>query len=150
MHDENFFAYQRRALRPLLAWGVGSTIAGTLLLPFAGFWRQFGLQAASWGSIDAVLAIAGRRRALLKAEELATHAIEPEAAQREAAQFRRVLLVNAGLDLLYIAAGLFTARRFRARPDRVGLGVGIAVQGLFLLLFDTLLARDVEQRFPSA
>jgi hypothetical protein len=148
MHDENFFVYQRRALRPLLAWGIGSTIVGTLLLPFAGFWRQFGLQAATWGAIDTLLAMIGRRRALHQAESLASHAIEPEMARSEAAQFRRVLLVNAGLDLLYIAAGLFTARRFRDRPDRVGLGVGIAVQGLFLLIFDTLLARDVEQRFP--
>lgn len=150
MHDENFFVYQRRALRPLLSWGVGSTIIGTLLLPFAGFWRQFGLQAASWGAIDAVLAIAGRRRALLRAEALASHSIDDEVAEREAAQFRRVLLVNAGLDLLYIAAGLFTMRRFRDRPDRVGLGAGIAVQGLFLFIFDALLARSVGERFTDA
>lgn len=149
MHDENFFAYQRRALRPLLAWGVGSTLLGTLLLPFAGFWRHFGIQAASWGAIDAVLAIAGRRGALLKAEALAAEQIDEAAVEREAAQFRRILLFNAGLDLLYIASGVFTALRFRHRPERRGLGWGIAVQGLFLLLFDTLLARDVGERFPS-
>lgn len=149
MHDENFFAYQRRALRPLLAWGVGSTILGTLMLPFAGFWRHFGIQAAAWGAIDAALAIAGRRRALLNAEALAAHSIDEEVAAREAEQFRAVLLFNAGLDLLYIASGLLTARRFRDRPDRVGLGAGIAVQGLFLLTFDALLARVIGQRFTE-
>lgn len=149
MHDDNFFVYQRRALRPLLVWGIASTIVGTLLLPFAGFWRQFGLQAASWGAIDAVLAIVGRRRAMLKAEELASNALDPEQADRAAEQFRRVLLINAGLDVLYIASGLFTAGRFRERADRVGLGIGIVVQGLFLLFFDTLLAIAVGRRFPN-
>jgi hypothetical protein len=150
MHDENFFAYQRGALRPLLAWGVGSTILGTLLLPFAGFWRHFGIQAASWGAIDAALAIAGRRRALLKAEAFAAEDIGEAEAAREAEQFQRVLLVNAGLDVLYVAAGALTALRFRDRPKRAGLGWGIAVQGLFLLAFDTLLAREVRQRFTDS
>jgi hypothetical protein len=149
MDQQNFFAYQRRALRPLLAWGVGSTVLGTLMLPARGFWRHFGIQAAAWGAIDAALAIAGRRRALLRAEELASGQLDDGAAVREAAQFRRVLRVNAGLDVLYILSGLLTAAIFRRRADRVGLGVGIAVQGLFLLIFDALLARDVGERFPT-
>lgn len=149
MHDENFFDYQRRALRPLLVWGVGSAVAGALLLPFAGFWRQFGLQAASWGAIDAALAAFGRAGAARKAARLAAGELAADEAEQAAAQFRRVLLVNAGLDLLYIASGLFTALRFRERPDRVGLGAGIVVQGLFLLVFDTLLARAVGRRFGA-
>jgi len=146
MH-ETFFVYQRRALRPLLVWGIGSSVLGALLAPFAGFWRQFGLQAFAWGAIDLGLAIAGRRSALLKAEALASHALDETAERSEAERFRTILLVNAGLDLLYIAAGVWTARAFRDRPERRGLGLGIAVQGLFLLLFDALLARDVERRF---
>lgn len=145
--QETFFVYQRRALRPLLVWGVGSSLLGALLAPLAGFWRQFGLQALAWGMIDLVLAIIGRRSALLKAEALASHAIDEEVAVAEAERFRAILLVNAGLDLLYVAGGLWTARHFRDRPDRRGLGLGIAVQGLFLLCFDALLARDVERRY---
>lgn len=147
MQEPNFYVYQRRALRPLLAWGVGSTVIGTLLLPLAGFWRHFGIQAASWGLIDALLAIAGRRRAVVRAEALANHSLDEDAANRDAERFQQILRFNAGLDVLYIAAGLLTARRFRGRPDRVGLGVGIAVQGLFLLIYDALLARDVGERY---
>lgn len=146
MH-ENFFVYQRRALRPLLAWGIGSTLLGTLLLPFRGFVRHFGIQAAAWGVIDVLLAIVGRRRALLRAEALATHQIDETVALREADQFQKVLRFNAGLDVLYIAAGLFTALRFSSRPDRRGLGLGIAVQGVFLLIFDLLLAHEVERTY---
>lgn len=146
MH-ENFFVYQRRALRPLLAWGVGSSLLGTALLPFPGTARHFGIQAVAWGVIDVLLAMAGRRRALLRAEALAAHQIDETVAAREAEQFEHILRFNAGLDVLYIAAGLLMALRFASRPDRRGLGTGIAVQGSFLLLFDLLLAREVEQQY---
>lgn len=146
MH-KNFFVYQRDALRPLLVWGLGSSLLGAVLLLAQGFWRHFGIQALSWGAIDAALAFAGRRGAERKAEQLASQQIDAATAQHAAKQFQRVLLVNAGLDVLYILSGLFTARRFRERADRRGLGVGIAVQGLFLLIFDTLLAREVGRKY---
>ncbi|HMQ30673.1 MAG TPA: hypothetical protein PKD53_08075 [Chloroflexaceae bacterium] len=145
--EDNFFAYQRRALRPLLAWGIGSSVGGALMLLVPGAARHFGVQAAAWGVIDVLLAIAGRRRALLKAEELAHGDLDEAAAAREAEGFQRLLALNAWLDLLYIAAGLAVAARWRDRPDRRGLGLGVAVQGLFLLVFDALLARDIDRRF---
>lgn len=146
--DHNFFVYQRRALRPLLRWGVGSSLAGAAmaLLPSA-YWRQFGMQAAAWGAIDAALAIAGRRSALLKAERSFAGDMSEAKERDEAEQFRRILLVNAGLDVIYIVAGLATARRYADRPGRRGLGHGVAAQGLFLLIFDSLLARDVGARW---
>ncbi|MBX0327313.1 hypothetical protein K2Z83_06430 [Oscillochloris sp. ZM17-4] len=146
--DHNFFAYQRRALRPLLRWGMGSSVVGVglALLP-SDYWRQMGLQAAAWGVIDAALAFAGRRSALLKAERSFAGDLSEAKEHAEADQFRRILLVNAGLDVLYIVAGLATAQYYADRPDRRGLGHGIAVQGLFLLIFDSLLARDVGARW---
>jgi hypothetical protein len=146
--DHNFFVYQRRALRPLLRWGMGSSVVGTALalLP-SSYWRQLGVQAAAWGMIDAILAVAGRRSALLKAEH--SFAGDLSEAQEHVAveQFRRILQVNAGLDVLYIVAGLAVARRYADTPGRRGLGHGIAIQGLFLLIFDSLLARDVGARW---
>lgn len=149
MHD-TFYVYQRRGLRPLLIWGIGSSMAGALLalLP-SRFWRQFGLQAAGWGIIDVLLAIAGRRQALVRAEELASQARDEAAAQRDAEQLRRVLLLNAGLDVLYIASGAWTARRYAAEPGRRGLGLGIVVQGLFLLIYDLLFARAIGKKYPA-
>jgi hypothetical protein len=151
MHEHNhsnFFVYQRRALSPLLRWGIGSSLLGAaLLLVPRPFWRQFGLQAVTWGMIDVLLAIAGRRQALVRAEQFASGALDETDVEREATTFERILLVNAGLDVGYIAAGGLTAAWFADRPDRRGLGLGILVQGLFLLLFDALLARDVRRRF---
>ncbi|NJN16828.1 MAG: hypothetical protein HC822_11455 [Oscillochloris sp.] len=145
MH-ENFYVFQRRGLGPLLRWGIGSSLAGALLLlvprPFV---RQFGAQAVAWGVIDVLLAIAGRRQALLRAEALATHARDEAEARRDADNLRRILLFNAGLDLLYIAAGIWTARRYADNSGRRGLGVGVLVQGAFLLIYDLLFARAVER-----
>jgi hypothetical protein len=147
MHDENFFVYQRKALEPLLAWGTGSSVGGALLMLVPGFARHFGIQAAAWGVIDVALAMAGRRRALLKAEEAAHGDLDEQAIAREAEQFRNILAFNAGLDVLYIAVGLAVAARYAGRPDRRGLGYGVAAQGAFLLAFDALLARDMGRRF---
>lgn len=148
MH-ETFFVYQRRALRPLLAWGIFSSLGGGLLLLVPGLWRHFGLQAVVWGVIDVLLAIVGRRSALLKAEALASGSLDEADATREAERFRNILAFNAGLDVLYIIVGLAVAARWVERADRRGLGYGVAVQGAFLLLFDALLARDVNRRFVA-
>jgi len=144
--QENFFLYQHKALRPLLVWGLLSSLGGTLLLFRPGLWRHFGLQALVWGVIDLLLAVAGRRGALRKAAALAEGAIDAAGVTREARNFRTILAVNSGLDLLYILIGLAVAVRWTERADRRGLGYGVALQGAFLLIFDGLLARDVTQR----
>jgi hypothetical protein len=145
--SDNFFRYQRRVLGILLAWGAGSILITPLaLFRRDPFWRQFGVQAFTWGAIDAALAVFGRRSAARKAAQHERGELSAADARREAAKFRRILLVNAGLDVLYIASGLWTARRFRDRRDRQGLGIGIAVQGVFLLVYDAALAWDVGRR----
>ncbi|MEI7644417.1 MAG: hypothetical protein WCJ55_09065 [Chloroflexales bacterium] len=146
--EHNFFVYQRRALRPLLRWGIGSSVVGaTLILLPNDYWRQFGTQAVTWGVIDAALAVAGQRAALVKAEQSFAGDVSETQEYHEAEQFRRILLVNIGLDVFYILIGLVTASRYAALPKRRGLGHGITLQGIFLLIFDSLLARNVGARW---
>ncbi|WP_129627840.1 DUF6992 family protein [Candidatus Oscillochloris fontis] len=146
--DHNFFVYQRRSLMPLLQWGVGSSVLGTALTLLPNdYWRQFGTQAFTWGMIDAVLAFAGRRSALLKAEEFFAGDMSEVQEHTHAEQFHRLLMLNAGLDVIYILAGIALAQRYAESPKRRGLGHGVALQGAFLLLFDARLARDVDARW---
>lgn len=147
MHDQNFFVYQRQSLQPLLLWGIGSSLAGAAMLLVPGYIRHFGLQALSWGAIDLLLAAAGRRQALLKAEALEQGELDEATVQAEAERFQQILAFNAGLDVVYIAVGLAVATTWAERDDRRGMGHGIAVQGAFLLAFDAWLAREVGQRF---
>ena len=147
MKQESFYSYQQRRLRRLLFWGLASTVAGGLLLPWrSAFWRQFALQAMLWGAIDAALAFFGRRSAVRKTEQYMQGKLDSITEQRDARNFRRVLLINAGLDVGYVAVGLWLLTFFSRRPDLQGAGLGVLVQGIWLLLFDSLLARDVQQR----
>lgn len=136
--QQEFFAWQHDALGWLLAWGAGSVIAGAgLATSHRPDLRQVGLQAIVWGAIDAALALSGRRGA--RANQRHDPASASRSASQEAARFQRIVAINAGLDLLYIAGGLRLAQTARRDSSRYGTGVGIAIQGLFLLLYDSLL-----------
>jgi hypothetical protein len=131
--------FENRLGRRLLAWGAASVATGATLA-LAGrarddrFLRAFGSQTIGWGAIDAGLAVGGLVRSRRLLGDPPADAI---AREREAARVRRILIVNAGLDLLYIAGGLAVAAG-RGRTDRAAQGHGLAAaaQGAFLLGFD--------------
>jgi hypothetical protein len=133
------YAFEARLAHRLLAWGLASVVGGAAL-GIAGaaggnpFLRAFGSQTVGWGAIDGALALGGRARA---ARLLAEPPADPAAPAREATRARRLLLVNAGLDVVYIGTGLVVATG-RGRSDAAVRGHGLAtvVQGAFLLAFD--------------
>jgi carboxylesterase len=147
--------FQDALTRRLLLWSAASVVAGvTLLLWGDAFWRGVGLQAVAWGAIDAGIALAGRRsankRVLKQAEKAANAAELAEFAAREAHSLRRLLWINTGLDVLYVAGGAALALTL-GRSDEFarGNGWGIVVQGGFLFLFDLLHALTVPAPAPS-
>jgi hypothetical protein len=142
--SQNFFRFQHRALGVLWAWGLGSVAVGvSALLSRDQRIRQAGLQAIAWGAIDAALAWFGRRSARAKISRGADDG--PQQARR----FRTILLINAGLDIGYLAGGAALLRGARGRDERVGMGVGILIQGLFLLIYDSVLAWMVGRRVKA-
>jgi hypothetical protein len=130
----------------LLRWAAGSVLAGTpLALVGSPFWRGFGVQTAAWGLIDGVIALAGARGAAAKAARPESH--PPARQAEEAATLRRVLGINAGLDVAYVLGGLVLARtRGRKEPFLRGTGWGIVAQGAFLLGFDLVHRRLIPRR----
>lgn len=148
--QDNFYGYQQRRLSILLGWGVASAALGGIMQLFAqDFWKQFGLQALAWGAIDAALALVGIRSARNKERRYEQKELGSADEKKEARTIRRVLLINAGLDALYILSGSWVIWRFQMHTDRQGMGVGILLQGAWLLVFDALLARDVKKRWLS-
>jgi hypothetical protein len=103
----------------LLLWSIpwmGASIIGLTLTsdPAArGWWMMNGV----WGFINSAIAMVGF---LTPEPELET--------------LRNLLLINAGIDVLYIAGGVFLL----TRPDPMwqGAGWGVVLQGAFLLVFD--------------
>lgn len=139
---ETFYDYQRRRFGILLAWGLGCVATGPLgLFTRDPFWRNFGLQAAGWGVVNAGIAFWGRRGASTKAAK------EPDEAtiHKDAKNLQRLLLINAGLDATYIAGGLWLTRQ--ERRDRQGMGWGIVLQGMFLFFYDSLIGLEVGRRW---
>lgn len=131
--------------RRLLLWSALSIGAGIGLLIFGGpFWRGFGVQALAWGGIDAAIALFGQRSARQR-RDAGPHG--PATFEREARNLRRLLWINTGLDVLYVAGGLVLMVTLGAQnPFMSGNGWGVIVQGGFLFCFDLLHALAVPRK----
>lgn len=143
MNDsQDFFRFQYRALGVLWAWGLGSVAAGVpALLSRDQRIRQAGVQAIVWGAIDAALAWFGRRGARDKIRQ------GVDDGSQQARRFRTILLINVGLDVGYVGGGWALLCGGHGRDQRVGMGFGIIIQGLFLLVYDSVLAWMVGRRW---
>lgn len=117
-----------------IGWGVASRLRTD------GVTRYVHEMNAAWNGINLTLGVVGlvRNRRPPAAEE----------ALRVHHRTRTVFAINAGLDVLYIAAGSAmwsSAQTAGAQRDRVeGYGRSIVLQGAFLFAFDLamLLAHD--------
>lgn len=133
---------ERSLLGVLTGWAAGSVAVGGVLWRAGtrsdnAVLRAFGRQSAAWGAIDGVIAAIGwsRRRS--------------GAQQTRAADLRRVLAVNAGLDVGYVLGGiwLIAARESLGRrpgysaDQATGDGAAVIAQGTFLLVLDAVHAR---------
>ncbi len=142
----NFYQYQRERTRILLGWGLANVAGGAVggWLNRAKFWRQFWGQALGWGAIDALIAVFGLRGASKKL----SHPPSQQALAKDIRFFHRLLFINAFLDVGYMAAGLIIRQRGKFDPQvRAGIGTGFVVQGFFLFIYDSLLAREVKRRW---
>lgn len=108
--------------RVLGGWAAASVAVGVGLAARPAT-RGLGRQTAAWGAVDGAIALVGSRR-------------RARSGPTDPARLRRVLLVNAALDVGYLAAGAWLVRNGRWRGD----GQAVLVQGAFLLLLDTTAA----------
>ncbi len=152
----NLYRFQQRSFPILLGWALGSIAAGILWMKNPhGATAGFGSQFAGWGAINAILAAFGLTSARRNLERQAQGKICADEHDRQAQNFERFVLLNAGLDLGYIAAGAWLAKTPPQQVDtpgakpvsfRKGMGWGIVAQGAFLLVWDLLLALLVHKR----
>ena len=133
MWSDTLLAAERAHLVRLIAWGAASVVAGTALLLLATVRRgpspllgNFAVQCAAWGAIDLAIAFAAWRG--LAVRDLAG-----------ATKLDRLLWLNTGLDVGYVAVGVALAVvgwQLGRRLGLVGAGLGVVVQGLALLVLD--------------
>ncbi|MGI8536250.1 MAG: DUF6992 family protein [Mycobacteriales bacterium] len=114
---------EQQLTRVLGAWAAASVVLGAAL-SVSPRTRGFGRQTAAWGAVDGAIAYVGARNRAAKGPT-------------DPGRLRRVLLVNAGLDVGYLAAGTWLVQRPRWRGD----GAAVLLQGAFLLVLDTAAAK---------
>ena len=138
--------------RRLVAWGVFSVLVGAAaLLTGDAFWRGVGAMFVAWGAVDLGIGVVARRMAEAGRKRTIGNT---EARTRETHRIRRILLLNAALDVLYVLGGLWFGLGIgvglTAAGDawRAGVGLGIVLQGAFLLAFDLVHARWVPAPGP--
>lgn len=152
MAQRDIWTEQQRLSLILGAWGLGSVAVGELLRRAgrrrgSAFLVGFGRQQSGWGAIDAAIAGFGAIRSRQKQAGLP----DPDAAavqESERSSLHRILLVNTGLDLLYLAGGVLlivasdaVSRRSGREAALVrGDGAGVLLQGGFLLVLDSAFA----------
>lgn len=143
----NFFAWQQRALAPLLVWGAGNVVIGAGALrqkdPIS---KQIGLQAVVWGAINLVIAVLSRNGSRRKAAQHAEGQLTTQDAAAARRSLRRILLINIGLDAGYLLTSLVLLRGAARHPKRRGMGLGILIQGAFLFVYDNLLVYLIDQQ----
>jgi hypothetical protein len=121
--------------RTLAVLGASSIVVGgaIALVSSSPGPRAFGQQSAAWGAINLGIAGFGAWRSRTR--------------PAEAASLRRTLLVNAGLDVVYVAAGAHVAFHRSTFGGRIspeaarGHGLAVVGQGLALMALDLTYAR---------
>jgi len=149
--SDSLLLAERSHLIRLLAWGAGSVLAGgaILVVLLAGARRgrggggtaggrdvgtsplltHFAIQTAAWGAVDLALAASAWRGLAMRDLDGAT-------------KLDRLLWLNAGLDVGYVAVGVTLALAgwlLGRRVGAVGAGIGVVVQGAALLVLDAKL-----------
>ena len=106
----------------LLTWSIVSIIIGIILnfgFPFT-LLGGIGLQAIIWGGIDAAIAAF----ILFKQKE------------QSAEKISKTVSFNIYLDIIYQVVGVIVIVLYLQNPYFVGNGIGVIIQGFFLLLLD--------------
>lgn len=137
---------EREISTTLGVWAVGSVIKGGAIALIGRRtgrqqWTRFGRQTAMWGAVDAAIAGVGTLLRNRRGD------LTPERVDQEVAKLRRLLLINAAADVVYmVGSTVIVARGHAGRTTwRMGRGDGLAIliQGAFLLVLDTTYARKL-------
>jgi hypothetical protein len=146
----DIYQFQARMSQHLALWS-GFSIGAALLIALlhncrrdhqppdsdAPVWCGLASQFAGWGIIDLGIAWLGLSSSKKRAADPAAHNIAQQHQAR--AHLRKLLWVNTGLDIGYIAGGALLSRT-KGRHIRFwrGAGRGIILQGGFLFIFDLI------------
>ena len=129
------------------SWAVGNMAVSGLMMPRAsGSQYYFHQMNVFWNIVNLGLAGFGYYNAL----QMDPAGVDVSNSVSEFYSLQKTLLFNAGLDVAYIAGGLYLLERAKNtenKPERLrGFGRSVILQGAFLLAFDTALFFVLDSR----
>ena len=131
---------EKKAMTILGSWSVLNITTSLLFREkTTGIDKQFHTMNGLWNLVNGGLALSGYLNS--KKERLSSDAIE---SMNKFQKLERTLIFNSGLDVAYIATGLYLRERGKnelnlTRSEQFqGFGKSLMLQGGFLLVFDAL------------
>jgi len=140
----NIWQKHNEVSKELTQWAIVSLVLGFFMRFGNNFWKQVGAQFAGWAIVNLGIALVGRistRNRLNKLENPGDLSIR----QNEARKLHIMLLINAGLDVIYMLSGRATMKRDKGDGKMRGMGWGIIAQAAFLFYFDAKHANDIAE-----
>ncbi|MGD1839867.1 MAG: hypothetical protein ACFB0B_03080 [Thermonemataceae bacterium] len=121
------------------SWAIGNiATAGFSISNAEGSRKHFHQMNLGWGAVNLALAGFGYYSALTEPQLLSLN----ETVDKHY-QIQKILLLNSGLDLAYMASGLYLRERAKNDANRQdmfeGFGNSLILQGGFLFVFDVTL-----------
>tara|TARA_R110002012_G_scaffold86322_2_gene214562 strand:+ start:75651 stop:76196 length:546 start_codon:yes stop_codon:yes gene_type:complete len=135
--NQTRISYNEKGMLILGGWAVGNMIWGGIAAgQHTGQSKAFHQMNLYWNSVNLVIAGFGYWQATKE-----NPGSDFWATMSSQQSMEKILLFNAGLDIAYIAGGMYLKERgLRIDKDKfVGFGKSIILQGAFLLTFDAIM-----------
>lgn len=129
---------KKTGMEVLGSWAIVNLATGTVAsFNTTGSTKYFHQMNAIWNIVNLGAAISGYTNAVKNTNKPLT----PAESLKEQRKIENIFLINGGLDLVYIGAGVYLNNRGNNHNDDKlkGYGSGIILQGAFLLLFDGIM-----------
>lgn len=134
---KQYVKVQKQGMLTLGTWAAGNIVLGLTTAQYSeGSRHYFNSMNAYWNTVNLGLATLG----YINSRRLAHKPGEYKNVAERIRKTKRVFIINAGLDLVYMGAGYALSRAGGKNPDlNKGFGNAIILQGGFLLGFDALM-----------
>ncbi|MDP4821120.1 MAG: hypothetical protein NWR67_08940, partial [Saprospiraceae bacterium] len=129
--------HQQKGMLVLGGWAVANILSGSIYSgKTAGSQRYFHQMNIGWNAVNLGIAALGYYQAVTADPDTWSLA---ESIRRNY-NLEKILLLNTGLDLAYMAGGFWMQEKAKSateHPERLkGFGRSLVLQGAFLLVFD--------------
>lgn len=133
----------KKGMLVLGSWATGNILTSAFMLPQrSGSYHRFYQMNMYWNFVNLALAVPGYFGARKKLQQYRKNTlfVSPDDYRKSQRKTEKLFLINSGLDVLYMGAGILMMQQSNKNPSNFdlvnGYGKSILLQGGFLFTFD--------------